>query len=182
MSPAPVIAVVGPSGVGKDSLIRALAARDPRLRPVRRVITRPQGAQGEDCEVVGAAEFARRAAGGGFALCWQAHGLHYGIPAGIAQLRAGARGVLVNLSRAVLLDAQARFAPFVVLALSAPPEVLAARLAARGREDGADRAARLARAAAPLPEGLARVIRIDNGGPLRVTVEAALARLQDESL
>ncbi|MEM9552294.1 MAG: phosphonate metabolism protein/1,5-bisphosphokinase (PRPP-forming) PhnN, partial [Pseudomonadota bacterium] len=36
---APVIAVVGPSGVGKDSVLQAMCATDPRLRLVRRTIT-----------------------------------------------------------------------------------------------------------------------------------------------
>ncbi len=36
----PVIAVVGPSGVGKDSLMTALRAADPGVKLMLRVITR----------------------------------------------------------------------------------------------------------------------------------------------
>jgi len=178
---APVIAVVGPSGVGKDSVMAALAARDPGFRIQRRVITRPEAAGGEAFTGVTPEDFARRQAAGDFALSWQAHGLSYGIPAELYDLRRGARAVLVNLSRAVLAEAQDRFGDLIVLSLTAAPEVLADRLAARGREDAADRARRLDRAAAPLPGGLARVIEVDNSGTLEQTVDTVLARLQPES-
>ncbi|MEO0912102.1 MAG: hypothetical protein AAFY59_03810 [Pseudomonadota bacterium] len=36
------IAVVGPSGVGKDSVMAGMAARTGQLKLVRRVITRPR--------------------------------------------------------------------------------------------------------------------------------------------
>ncbi len=180
MSLAPVIAVVGPSGVGKDTVMEALAAHDPRIRLVRRVITRPADAGGEAFESVTNAEFDRRLAAGEFALHWSAHGLRYGIPVGIEDLRRDARAVLVNLSRAVLREAEQRFGGFAVISLTARPDLLAERLAARGREDEADRARRLDRAASRLPEGLSQVIEIDNSGPLDETVEAILKQLQPE--
>ncbi|MCE8544946.1 phosphonate metabolism protein/1,5-bisphosphokinase (PRPP-forming) PhnN [Ruegeria pomeroyi] len=181
MSLVPVIAVVGPSGVGKDSVMAALAARDPGLRLIRRVITRPEEAGGEPFTGVSQQTFDAMRAAGGFTLCWQAHGLSYGVPMPADEERAGARALLVNLSRAVLLQAQGVFHPFAVLSLTARPEVLAARLAARGREDVADQARRLGRADMALPAGLRRVITIDNSGPLDDTVEAVLAHLQRES-
>ncbi|UWQ25331.1 phosphonate metabolism protein/1,5-bisphosphokinase (PRPP-forming) PhnN [Leisingera aquaemixtae] len=176
----PVIAVVGPSGAGKDSLMSALAVSGPRLRLMRRVITRAPEAGGEDYQAVTEAEFAALERNGVFALHWQAHGLHYGIPRDIETLRAGAGGVLVNLSRAVLLQAQEVFGDFMVLSVTARPEVLAERLSARGREGAEEVQRRLARAASPLPEGLRRVHEIDNSGALSEAVGAALAALQPE--
>ena len=61
------IAIVGASGVGKDSVMAALAASDPRLRLVRRVITRPSAAGGEDFDGVTEDAFHARA---GPALCY----------------------------------------------------------------------------------------------------------------
>ncbi|MFC3614430.1 phosphonate metabolism protein/1,5-bisphosphokinase (PRPP-forming) PhnN [Lutimaribacter marinistellae] len=180
MNPAPVIAVVGPSGVGKDSVMAALAARDPRIRLVRRVITRRSEAGGEPFEGVSEEEFARRIAAGSFVLHWSAHGLRYGIPAAITDLRRDARAVLVNLSRSVLAEAEHAFGNFAVISLTARPELLAARLAARGREDEAQRTQRLSRAALSLPDGLSRVIEIDNSGSLDDTVDAILSQLQPE--
>ena len=89
--------------------------------------------------------------------------------------------MLVNLSRGVLSEAQARFGDMITVSLSASPDILARRLETRGREDDADRSRRLARAVAPLPTGLARVIELDNSGRLDETVTALLDRLQPES-
>ncbi|UWQ28182.1 phosphonate metabolism protein/1,5-bisphosphokinase (PRPP-forming) PhnN [Leisingera sp. M523] len=176
----PVIAVVGPSGAGKDSLMSALAVSGPQLRLMRRVITRAPEAGGEDYQAVTEPEFSALAENGVFALHWRAHGLHYGIPRDIEKLREGSGGVLVNLSRAVLLKAQDVFGDFIVLSVTAAPEVLAERLLARGREDAQEVRRRLTRAANPLPEGLARVHEIDNSGALSAAVQAALAAIQPE--
>ena len=75
-----LFAIVGPSGAGKDTLIQGALAVRPGLSVVRRVITRPTSAGGEDFEGVTAAAFAARSKAGEFALTWQAHGLSYGIP------------------------------------------------------------------------------------------------------
>src|SRR5258708_1339198 len=126
-----LVLVVGPSGAGKDTLLEAARralADDPRFRFVRRVITRPADAGGEAHEAVTEEEFARRA----FALQWQAHGLHYGIPA--ETIVGGPVVVVANVSRTVVADAARRF-PTRVIEVTAPVEVLAARLAARAREN-----------------------------------------------
>ncbi|MEO1313717.1 MAG: hypothetical protein AAFV27_07560, partial [Pseudomonadota bacterium] len=59
-----LIAVVGPSGAGKDTVLDAICAARPTFRRVRRVITRPSSAGGEAFDGVTRAEFARRAAMG----------------------------------------------------------------------------------------------------------------------
>ncbi|MFT6911547.1 MAG: ribose 1,5-bisphosphokinase [Paracoccaceae bacterium] len=170
------IAVVGPSGVGKDSVMQALGARDPRLSLVRRVITRPGDAGGEDFDGVTEAEFAARQAAGQFALSWPAHGLLYAVPASVdATLRDG-HDVLVNLSRAVLLQAQARFTQFAVILLKADHAALRMRLRNRGRETEADIQRRLMRADFAMPNGLEAHV-VDNSGPLDETIDAILTRL-----
>ncbi|HMB13658.1 MAG TPA: phosphonate metabolism protein/1,5-bisphosphokinase (PRPP-forming) PhnN, partial [Roseovarius sp.] len=50
MTKGRLIAVVGPSGVGKDTLMRAMVAERPNLRRVRRVITRRADDGGEGHE------------------------------------------------------------------------------------------------------------------------------------
>ena len=154
-----IFAVVGPSGAGKDTLIARACAIRPDLRLVRRVITRPTEAGGEDFEGVSEEEFARRRAAGAFALEWQAHGLCYGLPA--AQL-SGKGPIVFNGSRAGLPAAIALIPDLVVILVTAPVAVLAARLAARGRESVEDVRARLGRAAFVLPDGIApRVVHND---------------------
>lgn len=142
-----LVAVVGPSGAGKDTLMGLARARlegDTRFRFVQRAITRPAEAGGEAHRPLDVAAFDAERSAGGFALHWGAHGLFYGIPRDIAADLAARRVVVANLSRGVLADAASRFR-LRVLVVTAPVAVLAARLAARGRETAEDIAARLAR-------------------------------------
>ena len=165
--------VVGPSGAGKDTLIMAASAMlagEERVRFVRRVITRPVDADGEQHESVSVAEFTRREAAGGFALSWRAHGLHYGIPADIALDLDAGRLVVTNVSRAVVAEAAARF-DVRVLDVTAPADLLARRLAARGREDAVDVARRLSRAI-ELPMPVPREVIVNDG-----TVEAGARKM-----
>jgi ribose 1,5-bisphosphokinase len=172
-----IFAIVGPSGAGKDTLISGALARRPDLRLVRRVITRPTEAGGEGFEGVSEAEFQARLAAGAFALHWKAHGLHYGIP---ADQVTGPGDVLFNGSRAALPAAVAAFPGLRVIVVTAPPQVLAARLAARGREDIADIRARLERAGTGLPDGIAATVVV-NDGTVDEGVERLLAVLQPVS-
>ena len=142
-----LILVVGPSGAGKDSLLdgaRVALADDPRFRFVRRVITRAESTGGEAHEPASEADFLARRAAGGFALDWQAHGLRYAIPADISADLAAGRVVVANVSRTVI-DAARQHFPTSIIEITAPREILAQRLTARGRETPADIAERVAR-------------------------------------
>lgn len=172
-----VFAVVGPSGVGKDTLLAGALAATPALHWARRTITRPEAAGGEPFEGVSAEEFTFLSGAGVFALEWPAHGLRYGIRstefAGLAQ----GVDVLFNGSRAAIPQALTRFADLIVLRISAPSRVLAERLAARGRETVADIEARLARAAYAIPDG-PPVIDIANDASPAIGVARLLAAIQ----
>ncbi|WP_181708392.1 phosphonate metabolism protein/1,5-bisphosphokinase (PRPP-forming) PhnN [Chthonobacter rhizosphaerae] len=176
--PGAFVAVVGPSGAGKDTVmsrVREQLSSDGRFVFARRVVTRDQNG-GEDHDCLDPAAFEAACADGAYVLSWRAHGLGYGIPAAYGRMVDGGAVVVANLSRAVLTDARARFPRFAVLEITAPAEVLAARLAARGRESTDEIAARLARVEAPVtgPD----VHRIDNGGPLADAVAAAVSVLR----
>src|SRR5262249_10249512 len=64
-----------------------------------------------------------------------------------ADVRAG-RTVVCNVSRTIVAAARTRYADVLVALITAPPDVLAARLAARSRGSDGDLARRLARAEA----------------------------------
>lgn len=161
-----LVLVVGPSGAGKDTLLdgaRAAFAGDDGIVFVRRAITRAADAGGEAHLPLSEAEFKARVAAGDFALHWRAHGLGYGIPATTASDLAAGRMVIANVSRTVIAEA-ARHYPVHGIEITAPPAILAARLAARGREDAADRAARLARDVA-FPTGIAHSVVQNDATP-----------------
>jgi thymidine phosphorylase len=160
--------VVGPSGAGKDSLLqgaRAALAGDERYVFARRVITRPADAGGEDHVSVGVEEFAKRRDRGEFMAWWEAHDLHYGLPRDLLDDLAAGRHVVANVSRAVVGGIAERVGAVRVVQVTAPAEVLAARLDSRGRE-GADAVARrLARRGAAIPDGI-DVVTVVNDGSL----------------
>ena len=129
--------VVGPSGAGKDSLIaaaRQALSHDSRFVFAKRIITRPSDAGGEAHEAVTEEVFAQRRDAGEFCLQWQAHGLHYGLPAPLAEELEAGRSVVANVSRAVIPTARSRFRNVRVLLVTASRLVLRERLIGRGRE------------------------------------------------
>ena len=140
--------VVGPSGVGKDTLLDGardrLAASRWFLFP-RRVITRPAEAGGEDHIPATEAEFERQLAAGEFLHHWQAHGLRYGLLASIPDALGRGVNVVLNTSRNEIAALQAKVQNVVPIFISASPEVVARRLRSRGRESEDEIDKRLAR-------------------------------------
>ncbi|MEM9050146.1 MAG: phosphonate metabolism protein/1,5-bisphosphokinase (PRPP-forming) PhnN [Pseudomonadota bacterium] len=175
-APGRLIAVVGPSGVGKDSLIDALIVAHPNLGRARRVITRPAGSGDEAFDAVTEADFTCRRAAGAFALAWGAHGLFYGIPVETRAAVAAGAQLLANLSRSVLAEAATLYPALHVLSVTAPPELLVQRLAGRGRESPDDIARRLARPAPAPPPGVP-LSAIENAGPIEAAAAAAAIAL-----
>ncbi len=168
------VAVVGPSGAGKDALIRGLTGRlgeSDGVFTARRVVTRRADAF-EDHDTLAEEAFAAARAQGRFALAWSAHGLHYGVPREIEARLAAGHAVVCNVSRAVVVEVRRLYRPSLVVLVTSRPETLAARLAARGRDDGASRRERLERSATVEAE-FEPDATIDNDGAL----DDAVARL-----
>ena len=155
IGPGRLVLVVGPSGAGKDTLIglaRAACADDDSIVFPRRVVTR-EASSSEDNEQLGLEAFRLARAQGEFAVHWEAHGHCYALRRAIDhELRQG-RTVVANISRTVVEAMRRVYAELVVVSITAPPEILAGRLAARARgSDGrtADRLNRIVdEAAAP---------------------------------
>lgn len=167
LGPGSLVLVVGPSGAGKDTLIAHARARTQGRAGLifpRRVVTRSADPGLEDHHAVSVATFQAMLADGRFALHWQAHGLHYGVPAEIDAAIGEGAVVVVNVSRSVITLASVRYADLLTVCVTAPPTVLAARLARRGRETSAEIEHRLRRAEPGLGEG--EVLRIVNDGPV----------------
>ncbi|OUD08509.1 phosphonate metabolism protein/1,5-bisphosphokinase (PRPP-forming) PhnN [Marivivens niveibacter] len=176
-----LIAVVGPSGVGKDSVMQGVAQVLPEVLLVRRVITRAPDLGGEDYDAVTETQFQKMAKNGEFAVHWGAHGLYYGIPQTVRH-QIGKGGLcLANFSRKALRAGADTFPNFMVLNLTAQPETLAARLGARGRETASDIARRLAEAEKSLPIGL-NIQTVSNDGPLDQTIARVAKLIQPVSI
>ncbi|WP_246777040.1 phosphonate metabolism protein/1,5-bisphosphokinase (PRPP-forming) PhnN [Microvirga sp. VF16] len=173
-----LILVVGPSGAGKDTLIdyaRGRLQTERHVHFVRRVISRP-AAVGEDHEPLDGDAFQRRVRAGAFALHWQAHGLSYGLPSAINAWLERGDVVVANGSRAVLSEARRRYPQVLVVNVTAPLDLLAQRLAGRGREDPESIRQRLARGEQQSVEG-DDVLQIDNSGSPESAGQCLLAVL-----
>jgi ribose 1,5-bisphosphokinase len=127
-TPGGWVFVCGPSGAGKDTLLRWVDARLADLRgdrlanslsrrgaaavaPVvmaQRVITRPVHDSSPHAHCT-QAEFDAQLAAGGFAMHWSAHGVHYGIASHYAAAVATGAWVVVNGSRAHVRGLQQGF-------------------------------------------------------------------------
>ena len=173
------LAVVGPSGAGKDTLIDAARIRLSGNRQFvfpRRIVTRPAYSGGERHVAVTTDRFDALAENGAFVLSWRAHGLRYGIPASICNDLKHGTAIVANLSRTVLASAAAIFPRMHIVHVTAPRELIAARLAARGRETPDVISERLARDKTIAVDGVP-VTTIHNDHDLNRAIEAFMAAL-----
>jgi ribose 1,5-bisphosphokinase len=135
IGPGRLVLVVGPSGAGKDTLLglsRAACAEDDNIVFPRRVITRAASASEENQEV-SAGTFQDALTRGDYAMHWEAHGHCYALSRAIDDdIRAG-RTVVANVSRMVIGAMRRAYADVVVVSITAPPDVLAERIAMRAR-------------------------------------------------
>ncbi|MBV8635424.1 MAG: phosphonate metabolism protein/1,5-bisphosphokinase (PRPP-forming) PhnN, partial [Burkholderiaceae bacterium] len=174
-APGRLFFFVGPSGAGKDSLLRWVQQRLPHGNMVfaRRTVTKP-AASGDSHEAVDAATFWNLAAAGQFAMQWQVDGVSYGVRRGIeAELCAG-HDVVVNGSREFVPQLQQLYPQAQVIWIEAEAHLLEERLAARGRESGAALLRRISRASQFPPLESKQVIRIDNSGEIETAGQRVL--------
>jgi guanylate kinase len=139
--PNPLLVVVsGPSGVGKSTIVRALAQAQPQVVPIVTTTTRarrPDEVDGVHYHFIDEAEFNELRDEGGLLECANVHGYWYGTPIGQV------RGILAAGRDAILtIDPQGarsvrRLVPDALLIFVMPPtiEALAERLERRGSED-----------------------------------------------
>lgn len=179
------VAVVGPSGAGKDTImdaVRAVFKNDARFHFVRRIITRDQMAGTEDHDSLTDAAFHKAAVENAFALHWHAHGLNYALPQSVNEQVEAGKIIIANVSRHVLNTIRTQYPCRSIVMITAHPEILARRLALRGRETEQDIAARLKREIS-INSDVSDMIEIDNSGNVKNAINAFtkhLNRLSDQ--
>lgn len=175
-----LVLVVGPSGAGKDTLLRrsrlALADEDGFVFP-RRYITRPAGDPNEDHIALTESEFRAYRHDRKFSLIWHAHGLHYALPRSVHGDIGNGRIVAANASRTVIDRADHAFPRVGVIHVIASAATLARRIGERGRETPDEQVQRLKRAGLNLPPGVEAETLI-NEGPLDAVAEGFIVLLR----
>lgn len=161
-----LILLVGPSGSGKDTLMRAARQRFQESRElhfVRRYITRPPD-NNEDNYYVDNTCFHILKGNGFFVSDWQAHGNAYGVPGHALSGDSRHDKLLCSISRGAIKDFENVHENVTVLQVTAPMGILRERLLARGRENETDVEKRLQRATRPVDAK--NLITFDNSAAL----------------
>lgn len=178
IGPGRLVAVVGPSGSGKDSIIRGAmgALAGQQVFFARRVITREADLH-EDHVPISPAAFRVMEADGAFAFAWEAHGLSYGVPREVDDMLLDGATVILNVSRAIVPLLRERYAHLTIAAVSVDQQHLAQRLTGRGRETQDEIVQRLARAPQHALIG-PDVVHINNNGSLEDAVACFLSAVE----
>jgi ribose 1,5-bisphosphokinase len=180
---ARIVYVMGPSGAGKDSVMRAVRERlDGRWRVVfaHRYATRPPAAAHPNEVALGAGEFALRLDRALFTFAWEAWAVRYAIGTEVRAWVARGLLVVVSGSREYFQRALRDDLEVLPVLITAPLAERARRLRARAREDEAAIAERLRRGEA-IQLAHARVVTIANDGPLERAGSALTQLLMAEA-
>ncbi|MCH9639354.1 MAG: phosphonate metabolism protein/1,5-bisphosphokinase (PRPP-forming) PhnN [Betaproteobacteria bacterium] len=147
--PGKLFYVIGPSGSGKDSLMKFARSRLGAVKKIifaHRYITRLPEMQGENHIYLSHEEFENRKNQGFFSMYWESHDLSYGIGCEINLWLTNGYDVVINGSRAYLSSAVKIYPEMQVIFVSTSTDVLRNRLLKRNRETPEEIEKRLHRA------------------------------------
>jgi len=167
---AKLIYVMGPSGAGKDSLMRWVMenkSASMKLHWAKRLVTRhwPQG-EGSD-EHVSLEDFEKLLENQALAMHWFAHDLHYGILNSELMSHPPDAWLLINGSRAYFSRALELYPQLLAIHITASTPTLEERLNQRARESEDKISSRLTRPQLVKPEGDVPWLDVLNEGDLK---------------
>lgn len=174
-----LVLVVGPSGVGKDTMIagaQQALSNDKRFVFVQRMVSRPAGIDADEHDGMAPADFAKAELDGRFCLCWDAHNARYGLPISVDTDLSLGKVVVASVARHVVGEAHAKYPDCAVVLITAEISARAERLVLLGRENADQITARLARESPAVPRGINPTI-IDNSGRPHIGITAFVMAL-----
>ena len=130
--------IIGGSGAGKDSLIdyaKKHISENAPIEFVRRYITRPSTAGGENHLALTEEEFLQYKENDHFVMDWFSHDTHYGIGTEINCWLSKSISVVMNGSREYLSEAANKYPNIIPVLISVDSLILSERLFSRGREN-----------------------------------------------
>lgn len=171
-----LLLVIGASGVGKDSVLKAVQAQfndDSNVHFLTRVITRPCIPENEIHDSLTEADFIKANEQGEFAVTWHANGNYYGLPkysldkidAGVVVVANGSRGALEAIKTAYANKVE-------VVLIQANHATINQRLNSRSRDSEQQIAQRLQRNVELDIKSQESHTIINNDGPLEDAVQA----------
>ncbi len=161
-----IILIVGPSGSGKDTLLRhARKTFESQNRFIfsKRYITRPPDTN-EDNYYVDQYAFEQLCRGGFFLATWEAHNNLYGIPHHIFTTNKAPSAIVCSISRTAISDFEKVYSDTITINVTVNDEILRERLITRGREDTLSINKRIQRAKLPIQSK--KLIAFDNSAAL----------------
>jgi len=167
--------VIGASGVGKDSVLKAVQQRfadHQQIHFLKRVITRPCNPENEVHDTLTNEEFLQALERDEFAVSWHANGNYYGLPQHALEKIDQGIVVVANGSRGALESIEAAFPAIDVVLIAASNATISQRLNTRTRDTEEQIAARLQRNEKLAITSPTNHTIINNDGPLNEAVDA----------
>lgn len=164
-----IVLIVGASGVGKDTLIKAIK-NDVKANFVTRYITRVPDVN-ESNYYIGKDDFDYLIKSGFFVSSWEAHGNIYGISQ--HSIKDGLN--IISISREAIKDFEKTFEDVTTIEIGIPKELLYIRLKNRGREDEEAIAKRIKRSEQKIDAK--NLIYFDNSKPIEQSKEEFISLL-----
>ena len=169
-----LLLIIGASGVGKDSVLKAVQQRfadHQQVHFLKRVITRPCNPDSEVHDSLTEDEFLQALERGDFSVSWQANGNYYGLPLHAQDKISDGMVVVANGSRGALDTIKAVFPKIEVVLIAAKPATINQRLHSRTRDTSEQVTQRFQRNSELDVKPLQSHTIIDNDGPLQEAVD-----------